>query len=152
MNNIANDHKYAVLFERNKLTFYYDDYPVKIEDINATKFDHVLMIIISIGGPITILTQNYSLPDKFFDIDYLRICRFKAVNDCTGPPLSITNFNKNNYTFNIKSSITINNSSINTTDNVHFWATNYILLDSGTEITSGNSGSFSVNITTCPQN
>jgi beta-glucanase (GH16 family) len=155
--NVTNIHKYGMFWEPGKMTWYFDNVPVKtiIDPIYTP--DHAINTIINfaVDPPNSWAPDPLTVFPAYFEIDYLNIYQLNTpttlgcndvINSCT--------FNPGTYVFQVKKSVSIGGSgctsSINTTNNIHFWATDFVLLDEGTTITSGGSDSFSASITSCP--
>jgi hypothetical protein len=99
-------------------------------------------------------TSGNTIFPNYFQIDYLKIWQQKTSCD-TVESFCASAFNHSTYTYAVKKSISIGGSgcttsTINTSDNVSLWATDYILIDQGTVINPNGSGSYSADITLCP--
>ncbi len=161
VNDITLEHKYAVLWEPNKVTWFYDDVQVDVFNdnvtVNGNTFNPVpknpasliLDLAVSnwVGGEIDATTP---LP-SYFKINYVKISQLRKAcavieNICT--------FNPSTYNYAVKKSISIAggacSSTINTSSNVTLWATDFVLLDEGAYINADGSGSFLANVTDCP--
>ena len=153
--NVTQEHKYAMLWEPGKMTWYFDDVPVKIINDPANTPSYPLSTIINFA----IDPPNWNAPisgatpfPARFEINYINVWQLQP--DCNTNVSFCSNFNAGTYISKVKKSITIGGSgcsdNINTSSNVNFWATDYILITQGTTITANGSGSFPANITNCP--
>lgn len=146
--NVSNEHKYGLFWEPNKMSFYCDDILVYeiIDNTYTPKNPMAIALNFAIKSWGT-LDPNTVYPANF-EINYLKINQLK--NSCSTVE-NICLFDKNTYNYAIKKSITISGCAnvINTSDNVNLWATDFIILDQGTEIVSNTTGVFSINITDC---
>lgn len=153
---ITDEHKYAVFWESDRITWYFDDNPV------YSVYDPVHIPHDSICTVFNFAIDNYidgsaaTFP-AYFKINHLKIWQLKA--DCsTVENFCSSAFNAATYTYKVKKSVSIGasgcgspvTSTINTSSNVNLWATDFILLDVGTTINPDGSGSFSANVTECP--
>jgi beta-glucanase (GH16 family) len=153
--DLSQEHKYAVFWEPDRITHFIDDKEVlKVYDPVYTP-QLPCGIIIALGlDPSLIWRPDGSTPFP----SYMLINWFNAwqlLPDCNTPVSFCGNFNPATYVSKVKQSITIGGSgcsdNINTSSNINFWATDYVLLDEGTTITDNGSGSFMARVTLCPQ-
>jgi beta-glucanase (GH16 family) len=152
--DITQEHKYALFWEPNRLTWFFDDTPIKTIYDTLEIPQNALSVIINfaLDWPNRYPTPG-SLP-AYFKVNYLKI--WQLGSDCNTAVTFCNNFNASSWNSNskVKKSITIGGSgcsdNINTGDKVNLWATDFVLLDSGTSITNNNSGSFSAQVTKCP--
>lgn len=152
--DLSLEHKYAVLWEPDRMTWYFDDQPIRtIYDPVYTPQNAMSTIlnfaIDGLGNPSNIPDISTPFP-SYFQINYLKI--YQLATDCNSP-LSICTFNPATYTYKLQKSITVDgsgcNTNINTSENVSLRATDFVLLDAGTTITDNGPGTFSVIITPC---
>lgn len=154
--NVTQEHKYAMFWEPGKMTWYFDDVPVKviIDPANTPSYPLSTIINFAISPPPP--DDWGALPSTifpaWFEINYINVWQLQP--DCSTNVSFCSNFNASTYVSKVKKSITIGGSScsdnINTSSNINFWATDYILINEGTTITDNGSGSFSAKITNCP--
>lgn len=152
--NTALEHKYAMFWEPGRMTWFYDDQPLRtITDTTYTP-NHAMHTIINFALFWNIVNNLSPGFPKYFEINYINIWQLNT--DCGSQESYCGNFNATTYNASskVKQTITIGGSScsdnINTSDNVNFWATDYVLLDAGTIVTANGSGAFSINLTPCP--
>ncbi|MBL7895709.1 MAG: glycoside hydrolase family 16 protein [Bacteroidia bacterium] len=153
--NIANEHKYAVFWEPDRFTYFFDDSPVfSVDNDPAHVPSHSLSTIINFA----IIPSNWLNPPDpntvfpaYFQVNYFNL--WQLTPDCSTVE-NICNFSAGSYTYAVKKSVTIGGSSctstINTGSNVSFWATDFVLLNEGTTINDNGSGSFLMRVTECP--
>jgi beta-glucanase (GH16 family) len=148
--NITTERKYAVLWEPKRLSYYIDDQLVNSFYDTLYIPNHALSSILSIGIDGYYLPIGSTFP-AYAEINYYKVSQL--IPDCSTVE-NICNFNAATYTYKVKKSLTIGGSGcsniINTSQNVNFWATDFVLIDEGTTINDNGSGSFSINITDCP--
>lgn len=155
--NITTDHKYGMFWEPGKMTWYYDDVAIKTVTDPTYTPDHAIATVINFAIDRYYQPNPSTVFPAYFEIDYLNIYQLNSSGgipkDCSIVE-NICSFNAVTYSYQVKKSISIGGSGctsgINTTDNVSLWATDYVLLNEGTTITSGGSGSFTANTTNCP--
>lgn len=152
--NITNENKYGLFWEPGKMTWYFNDVPVRTIIDPVYTPDHAMSTIINFA------IDPYNPPDIYtffpanFEINYLKIWQLQA--DCNTSVSFCSNFNATSWNSisKVKKTITIGGAgctdNISTSSNVNFWATDYILISEGTTITDNGSGSFSAIITNCP--
>lgn len=147
--DITQEHRYAVLWEPNKITYFFDDSPVKVVEDNVHTITHPLSTIINLAIDQWTTPDNTTIFPAYFKINYLKISQLNT-NCSTVENICI--FNKTTYNYSVKKSINISgcNNTIYTSDNVNFWATDFITLDVGTEIISDGFGTFCAYTTNCP--
>jgi len=146
--NTANEHKYAVFWEPNSMTWFFDDKPVRrVYDVSFTP-THSLTVLINFALQ---WPPSGTLP-AYFEINDFKLWQLNS--DCNNAVNFCGNFNASNYISKVKQAITIGGSGcvdiIYTSDNVNFWATDYVLLNEGTTISDNGTGGFSMNVTGCP--
>jgi beta-glucanase (GH16 family) len=156
--NTTTEHKYGMLWEPGKMTWYFDDMPVQTVIDPVYTASHAINTLINFAIPIP--SWDHPIPGvtvfpAYFDINYVKVWQLQG--DCLNHSVFCSNFNATTWNSGgsmVKQYITIGGSgcsdNINTNSDVHFWATDFVLLDEGTTITSGSSGSFSAYITNCP--
>jgi len=103
--SITNYHKYAVMWEPNKMTFYYDD--VIVRTVTNHVPDHALNTILDLS----IDTRPFNFPSgttfpSYMEINYLKIWQLNMACS-TADVFCSTAFNKSTYNYAIKQSITI---------------------------------------------
>lgn len=155
--DITQEHRYACFWEHDRMTFYFDDVPIKVMyDPKYTPHNPMYTIINfaidntdkpNTGGQVTTFPA-------YFKINHFKIWQLQAACG-TVETFCGTAFNSGTYTYAVKKSISIGgsgctSSTINTSSNVGLWATDYILLGEGTTINGNGSGSFIADITQCP--
>lgn len=152
--NMANEHKYAVFWEPNRMTWFFDDVPVAIiNDPTYTPQNACCTIInFAIDPDPGRMPDGTTVFPAYYQINYLKI--WQLIPDCNANPTFCSNFNAGTYVSKVKQSISIGGSgcsdNINTSGNINFWATDFVLLDEGTTITDNGSGSFMAATTQCP--
>jgi beta-glucanase (GH16 family) len=150
--NTANEHKYAVFWEPGKMTYYYDDAPVQVVEDAVLTPSHAITTIINFAVDPWYSPDASTTYPAYFKLNHFKLWQLTA--DCNTAVSFCSNFNPATYVSKVKKSISLEGSgcsdNINTSNNINFWATDYILLDVGTSITDNGSGSFSANITGCP--
>ncbi len=156
--NISNENKIGLFWEPGRMTWYFNDVPVKIINDPVNTPSHALKTIINFAvDPGWKPIPSTTFP-AWFEINYLKIWQLQ--HDCSTTETFCSNFNAATWNgggsngSKVKQSISIGGSgcsdNINISSDVHFWATDYILLDVGTTITNDNSNSFSAIVTNCP--
>ena len=153
--NVTQEHKYAMFWEPGKMTWYFDDIPVKIinDPANTPSYPLSTIINFAIDPPGSYVPIPGVTPfPAWFEINYINVWQLQP--DCSTNVSFCSNFNAGSYISKVKKSITIGGTgcsdNINTSSNINFWATDYILISEGTTITDNGSGSFSAVITNCP--
>ncbi|MCE3226073.1 MAG: endo-beta,3-glucanase [Bacteroidetes bacterium] len=147
--DITQEHKYAALWEPGKVTYFFDDNPIRVvEDAVHVPSNPLSTIINFAVDPWTQPDASTNFP-AYFKINYLNISQLKQ--DCSTNE-NICTFNKSTYNYAVKKSVTISGCSntIKTSDEVKFYATDYILLDSGLELQADGTGTFLAYMTQCP--
>jgi beta-glucanase (GH16 family) len=157
---MSNEHKYAVFWEPNKMTWFFDDVPVAtVIDYTNTPQNACCTIINFALDPTPNQTPNGStIFPAYFQINYLKI--WQLIPDCLNSSSFCNSFNATTWNgggtngSKVKQYISIGGSgcsdNINTSDNIHFWATDYILINEGTTISDNGSGAFTASTTDCP--
>lgn len=147
--SLSNEHKYAVEWAPKRMTFYFDDIPVKTFYDSIYTPSHLMPSIINFAiGPPQDQWNNCepnlnSVFPRYYDVNYLKIYQLKT--SCSQSD-TICSFNPVTYNYRLKKSISIGGASctsnINTSSNVALRATDYVLLSEGTTITANGSGYF----------
>jgi 3D (Asp-Asp-Asp) domain-containing protein len=140
--------------------YYYDDELIRTTDVSLISGlgKHPIRVILDLSID-TLFTHapgaggNTVFPG-YFQVNYLKIWQQKTTCG-TAEVFCGTAFNNNTYNHAVKKSISLGGSgctasSINTSDNVAFWATDYVIIGEGTTVTPNGSGVFSAEITLCP--
>ncbi len=150
--SLSNEHKFALFWEPDRITWYFDDNPVYqyiVAGIDAAFI--IFDIDVETGSTGGVITATFP---AYFQINYFKASQLQK--DCSTPVTFCSNFNATtwNSASKVKKSITFEGSgcsdNINTSSNVNFWATDFVLLDEGTTITDDGSGSFMARVTACP--
>jgi beta-glucanase (GH16 family) len=158
-------HKYAIEWWPDKVIWYIDDSPVRsINDPTGTSVpQHAMAVILNFAidpwyahlpADWTEIQNDGHSPTHFpqyFEIDYLRY--YKLDSDCNND-LTICNPGSDYSNRAVERSITTGGScspTFYTSDNYVLRATDYVILDAGTSINANGSGSFTIEITTCPE-
>lgn len=158
-------HKYAVEWWPDKVIWYIDDAPVRTiyDPTGASIPQHAMAVILNFAiDPwnaylpadwVDITNEGHSptLFPQYFEIDYLRYYKLDA--DCNND-LSICTPSSDYNTRAVEHSITTGGNcspNFNTSDNYILRATDYVVLDAGTTINASGSGSFAIEITSCPE-
>jgi beta-glucanase (GH16 family) len=156
--DLSQEHKYAVFWEPDRITWYIDDKEVLMK-YDPVYTPHLLTNVI-LQLDIDNRGANYS-PDPTTPFPaYMLINYFNAYQllpDCNTDEIfwGIA-FDPLTYNYAVKKTVSFGGtactapSTINTSSNVSLWATDYILLDEGTTINDNGSGSFMAKITKCP--
>jgi beta-glucanase (GH16 family) len=149
-------HKYAVFWEPSKVSFYIDDVLVNTFS-DSVYTPHNLcgsLLDLAIEGGANAPNSSTTFP-AYAEFNYVKISQLTP-GCSTAASFCSTEFNAGTYDYKVKQSITIGGSgcaspsTINTSSNIVLWATDFILLDEGTTINDNGSGSFTMNITECP--
>lgn len=155
--NTTQEHKYGLLWEPNKITFYFDD-KIDTSFTDATFIPHNAMSMVLTlgmdGGYFPdVGTPSATLPN-YYQVNYFKAWQLQA--EC-GIAATICGSIPGNYNFKVKKSIELQPPScggttgtINTSSNVGLWATDYIIIHPGQTINADGSGTFSASITQCP--
>lgn len=149
-------HKYALQWDVDKLTFYFDDTPVRVVPNSVVPTpQHSLHVILDFY-----ITPwlGYTPLMVAADFEILEFNYYKLNIDCDNDK-TISNPSNDYYNATpsraVKKSITTitvggTSPAFNLSDNCTLRATDYILLDEGTTINASGNGQFTAIITPCP--
>ncbi len=150
-------HKYAVQWDYDKVTFYFDDLPVRSVPNSVVPTSHYSLTLILDFYIIPWVHKLLHMPAATYEIDYFNY--YKLNTDCDNA-LTISNPGTDYYKATspraIKKSITTEtvggaSPTFNLSDSCTLRATDYILLGAGTTINGNGTGQFSAIITPCPK-
>lgn len=158
-------HKYAVEWWPDKVTWYIDNSAVRTiyDPTGASIPQHAMAVILNFAidpwyaylpadwNAINHGNSHPTLFPQYFEIDYLRYYKLDA--DCNND-LTICTPSSDCNTRAVERTITTGGScspTYNTSDNYILRATNEVTLDAGTTINANGSGSFAIEITSCPE-
>ena len=145
-------HKYAIEWNPERMTWYFDDVPVRTVYDPAKTPKHKMDAIIGVGVDLYNKPHENKLDPVFLEVDYMNY--YKLNTDCN-TNLTIctpgTDYSSRAVEKIITTGGTGCSSTFNTSDGYTLRATDYVILDAGTTINPNGSGQFSIQIMQCPE-
>jgi beta-glucanase (GH16 family) len=147
--SMTQEHIYGLFWEPSKFTIFFDNKEIASYYDEEHMPNHRLNILINFAIDPWYKPKTETNFPATFKVNYINIYQLKYTDDCSEV---VEPFNKISYTNSVKKSVVLENTSLSLSDNIHIWATDYILFNSVTEISTSTNGSFSVYVTSCPIN
>lgn len=145
-------HKYAIEWNKEGMIWYFDDVPVRTE-LSPNTPTHRMAIIFGNGVDTIVKPLGDKFDPCFLEVDYMRYYKLKTkCNDTLHICNPGTDYSLHAVQKSIKTGGTGGCSpTFNTSDKYTLRATDFVILDVGTEIIPDGSGQFTIQILQCPE-
>jgi len=149
--NTAQEHKYGVLWQPGKMTWFLDDSVVYAESNIDSTPSNAMEIYLNFAIDPWNPPNGGSVFPKYYETNWIKVHQLKRACDVDTAPCP---YNHATYDRKIKKSISLGgagcSSSLSTQDQISLWATDYILLSDSVTLNQSGTGFISLNISACP--